>query len=303
VVNLKVRIGRLELKNPVMAASGTFGEEYKELIDINSLGAYVAKTITLEARTGNPAPRVYETASGMLNSIGLENKGFEYFKKEKAPFLNKLKTAVIISIAGNSASEFKELAKCASSLGCADAIELNLSCPNVKHGAHHGLIAQDGGATAEVIRAVKKVTTLPVIAKLTPNVSDITRIALCAEEAGADALLLVNTFYGMAVDIDTRKPRLGNTIGGLSGPAIKPMALKMVYDTYKKVKIPVIGCGGIMNYKDALEFMIAGARAVQVGTANFVNPSATIDIIDGIKRYLTSNKISDINPIIGSMKI
>lgn len=303
MVKLKVRIGSLEIKNPVMVASGTFGEEYKDLVDINSLGAYVAKTITLEPRTGNPAPRVYETASGMLNSIGLENKGFEYFAKEKTPFLKKLKTAVIISIAGNDASEFKELAKRVSRLGCADAIEVNLSCPNVKHGAHLGLIAQEAGATSEVILAVKKVAKVPVIAKLTPNVTDITRIALAAEDGGADALLLVNTFFGMAIDVNTGTPRLGNTIGGLSGPAIKPMALKMVWETCKKVKVPVIGAGGIMDHKDALEFMIAGARAVQVGTANFVNPSAATDIISGIRKYLTANKIDDINKIIGSIKI
>ena len=302
MVKLKVNIGKLELKNPVMVASGTFGEEYAELVDINSLGAYVAKTITMEARTGNPAPRVYETASGMLNSIGLENKGFEYFAKEKAPFLKKLKTAVIISIAGNSASEYKELAKRVSALGLADAIELNLSCPNVKHGVHRGLIAQDGGLTAEVIAAVKKAVTIPVIAKLTPNVDDIVKIALAAQDAGADALLLVNTFYGMAVDINTRKPRLGNTVGGLSGPAIKPMALKMVWETYKRVGVPVIGCGGIMDHKDALEFMLCGARAIQVGTANFVNPSAATDIIDGIKKYLTANKIADINKFVGSVE-
>jgi dihydroorotate dehydrogenase (NAD+) catalytic subunit len=302
VVKLKVRIGRLELKNPVMAASGTFGEEYKDIVDINSLGAYVAKTITLEPRIGNPPPRVCETASGMLNSIGLENKGFEYFAKEKTPFLKKLKTAVIISIAGNNAAEFKELAKRVSGLGCADAIEVNLSCPNVKHGAHLGLIAQEEGATSEVISAVKKATKVPVIAKLTPNVTDITKIALAAEGSGADALLVANTFYGMAVDIDTRKPRLGNTIGGLSGPAIKPMALKMVYDIYIKVRAPIIGSGGIMDHKDALEFMVCGARAIQVGTANFVNPSAMADIIDNIKRYLAANKIDNINKIIGSIK-
>ena len=281
MVNLKIKIGKLTLKNPVMVASGTFGEEYGEVIDINSLGAYVAKTITLESRLGNPAPRLAETASGMLNSIGLENKGFEYFAKEKAPFLEKLKTAVVISIAGNTATEFKELARRVSKLKCADAIEVNLSCPNVKHGSREGLIAQDADATFEVIKAVKKATKLTVIAKLTPNVTDIVKIALAAERAGADAILVANTFLGMAVDVQAKRPKLGNTIGGLSGPAIKPMALKMVWDTYKKIKVPVIGCGGIMDYKDALEFILCGAKAVQVGTANFVDPTAMINIING----------------------
>jgi dihydroorotate dehydrogenase (NAD+) catalytic subunit len=303
VVNLKVKIGKMELKNPVMVASGTFGEEYGELIDINSLGAYVAKTITLEPRVGNPAPRIAETASGMLNSIGLENKGFEYFAKEKAPFLKKIRTAVVVSIAGDNASEFKELASRVSRLGYVDAIEVNLSCPNVKHGTRHGLIAQDEIATKDVIKAVKKASSVPVIAKLTPNVTDITKIALAAEDAGSDALLLVNTFFGMAVDIDTGKPRLGNITGGLSGPAIKPMVIKMVWETYKKVRIPVIGCGGIMDHKDAIEFMLCGARAIQVGTANFIYPEAALDIIDGIKRYMSEKKISDVRKLTGAIKL
>lgn len=301
MVKLEVKIGKLKMKNPVMVASGTFGEEYGELIDVNALGAYVAKTITLEARVGNPPPRVCETTAGMLNSIGLENKGFEYFAREKAPYLKRLNTAVVVSIAGNSESEFKELAKRVTKLGCADAIEINLSCPNVKHGSHLGLMAQDENATKAVVRTVKHATTLPVIAKLTPNITDITKIALAAESAGADALLVANTFMGMAVDADTKKPRLGNVVGGLSGPAIKPMVLKMTWETFKKVKIPIIGCGGIANYEDAVEFMLCGAQAIQVGTINFADPEATIKIIAGLKNYMSRHKIKDINDIVGKV--
>ncbi len=302
MVNLSVEIGRLKLKNPVMAASGTFGPEYGELIDINSLGAYLAKTITLNARAGNPPPRVTETASGMLNSIGLENGGLDDFINNKITRLKDIKIPVIASIAGDDKNEFSALAKKLSMVKKIAAIEVNLSCPNVKHGKRGFLIAQDENATYEIMKAVRKTTGLTIIAKLSPNVTDITRIAKAAENAGADAISLVNTFIGMAVDIETQRPVLGNITGGLSGPAIKPMALRMVREVYKKVKIPVIGLGGIMDYKDAVEFILCGATAVQIGTANFINPKAVLEIIDGIKRYLLKNRISGVKNLIGALK-
>jgi dihydroorotate dehydrogenase (NAD+) catalytic subunit len=302
VVNLSVEIGRLKLKNPVMAASGTFGPEYGELSDINSLGAYLAKTITLNARAGNPPPRVIETASGMLNSIGLENSGLDDFINNKITRLKNIKIPVIASIAGDDKDEFSTLAKKLSRVKKIAAIEVNLSCPNVKHGKRDFLIAQDEDATYETIEAVRKATGLTIIAKLSPNVTDITRIAKAAENAGADAVSLVNTFIGMAVDIETQRPVLGNITGGLSGPAIKPMALRMVREVYKKVRIPVIGIGGIMGYKDAVAFILCGATAVQVGTANFINPKAALKIIKGTKWYLVKNRISGIKNLIGALK-
>lgn len=296
---LEVKIGKLRLKNPVMTASGTFGEEYKGLVDINSLGAIVTKTITLAPRVGNPPPRVVETPSGMLNSIGLENKGLGDFIKNKMKFLNSLKIPVIVSMAGDDENEFKELAKRLSRVNGVDALELNLSCPNLKG---KGIIAQDEEAAHRIVGAVRKATALTIIAKLSPNVTDITSIAKSCEDAGADALTAANTFLGMAVDIETKKPKLGNTTGGLSGPAIKPLALRMVWEAYNKVKVPIIGAGGIMDYRDAVEFMLCGASAVQVGTANFINPNATVEIIEGIKKHLSDNKISDINGLTGALK-
>lgn len=302
MVDLSVKIGKLKLKNPVMAASGTFGPEYGGLTDINSLSAYITKTITLEPRRGNPPPRVAETASGMLNSIGLENKGVEDFIKNKLPLLKKIRAPIIVSIAGEYDSELKELARRLDKIKRVEALEINLSCPNIKHGNRQGLIAQDKIATYEAVKAVRNTTGLTLIVKLSPNVTDITDIAKAAEKAGADALSLVNTFIGMAVDIETKKPKLGNITGGLSGPAIKPLALKFVRDAYKCVKIPVIGIGGIMDYKDAIEFILCGATAVQVGTANFVNPNTAKEIVKGIKKYLAVNKINDVSQIKGMLK-
>jgi dihydroorotate dehydrogenase (NAD+) catalytic subunit len=302
-VKLAVNIGKLKLKNPVMVASGTFGLEYGELININRLGAIVLKTITLEERHGNPAPRVAETDCGMLNSIGLENKGLEYFIKYKIAELKKVKVPVIASIAGTNEREYASLAAKLGKTGAIDAIEVNLSCPNVKHGAHEGLIAQDAEATYSMVRAVRKVTGLTLIAKLTPSAADIVKIAASAEKAGADAILAVNTFPAMAADIVTRKPRLGNITGGLSGPAIKPIALKMVWDLYNNINIPVIGCGGIIKYDDAIEFMLCGAAAIQVGTALFANPRTPLEIIDGVNRYCVQNKIGDINKLTGGLRV
>lgn len=302
-----VKIGKIKLKNPVIAASGTFGvgEEYSEFIDINKLGAIVTKTITLKPRVGNPPPRIVETAAGMLNSIGLENKGLEDFIKNKMPFIKKLKAPVIVSISGDGAKDFTELAKRLSGMGV-DGIELNISCPNIKNSnlksQNSKLIAQDVDATYNLVKAIRKATKKTLITKLSPNVTDITEIARAAEDAGSDAISLVNTFGAMAVDIETRSPKLGAVTGGLSGPAIKPVALKMVWETFNKVNIPIIGIGGIMDYRDALEFILCGATAVQVGTANFINPKATIEIVEGIRNYLAKNKISDINKLIGTVK-
>lgn len=301
MVKLAVTIGSMKLKNPVMVASGTFGKEYKSLVKINSLGALIMKTITLKARLGNLPPRVTETAFGMLNSIGLENKGIEDFIKNKLPSVKKFRTAVIASISADSEEEFKELARRLTRAGGIDGIELNLSCPNIKHGMRNYLIAQDEAATFEVISAVRKATCLTIMPKLAPNVTDITKIAKAAQAAGADAVVAVNTFAALAVDIETRKAVLGNVTGGLSGPAIKPVALKMVRDIYNKIKIPVIGVGGIMDCNDAIEFILCGARAVQVGTANFVNPKSAENIIGGIKKYLTKNNIDDVGKLTGRL--
>lgn len=302
MVSLETRIGKVILKNPVMAASGTFGTEYRELIDINKLGAYITKTITLNARIGNVPPRVCETSSGMLNSIGLENGGLDDFIKNKTPGIGRLRIPLIVSIAGDDAAEFKELAKALSKIKKIAALEINLSCPNVRHGKRDFLIAQDEEATYEIIEAVRRSTALTVIAKLSPNVTDIKKIAKAAEEAKADAISLINTLVGMAVDIDTKKPVLGNVTGGLSGPAIKPVALSMVRAAYNSTKIPIVGIGGIMDHKDAIEFMLCGASAIQVGTANFVNPAGPIGIIDGIKKYMAKNSIKEIKELIGALK-
>lgn len=299
--DLKVKIGRLELKNPVIAASGTFGsgEEYKDLLDLNKIGGIVTKSITLKPREGNPPPRIIETPSGMLNSIGIQNDGVEAFIKDKIPFLKKVKSAVIVSIAAHSVNDYGKLAERLDAAGRIDAIEINISCPNVKGGLE---FSRDPFSTFEVVNAVRRKTKKAVITKLSPNVTDIAAIAASAEDAGTDAVSLVNTFTGMAIDIDTRTPVLGNTVGGLSGPAIKPIAVRMVWEVFKKVGVPVIGMGGIMDSEDALEFMIAGASAVQVGTANFVNPRAAIEIIGGIEKYMREKKIKNVKELTGCLK-
>lgn len=299
--SLKVRIGGLELKNPVMAASGTFGsgEEYKGLVDLNGLGAIVTKSVTLKAREGNPPPRMVETPSGMLNSIGIQNDGVDSFIKDKMPFLDKLRAAVVVSIAGHCIEDYARMAAKLDKVKGADAIEINISCPNVKGGLE---FSKEPGSAADVVRAVRKSTRKPVITKLSPNVKDISEIAFAAQEAGTDAVSLVNTFTGMAIDIDSRMPVLGNIVGGLSGPAIKPIALRMVWETARRVRVPVIGMGGIMDSGDALEFIIAGAVAVQVGTANFVDPSSMKGIIGGIERYMRDRKIKNIKELTGCLK-
>lgn len=301
-VNLAVDIGSLKIKNPVMTASGTFGygEEYADYVDLNRLGAIVVKGLSLKPRLGNPPPRIMETASGMLNAVGLQNIGVDVFIEEKLPFLQKHDVAVIANIYGESYLEYQKVARKLSSVRGVHALEVNVSCPNVKKG---GLsFGADPKAAAEVTRRVKGETNLPVIVKLTPNVTDIAAIAQAVEKAGADAVSLINTLAGMSVDLKTRMSHLKNITGGLSGPAIKPVALRMVWQVVKRVSIPVIGIGGIMNAEDALEFLILGAKAVQIGTANFINPRATLNIIDGIQNYLIDNKIEDINEIIGTFK-
>ncbi|MFA5059435.1 MAG: dihydroorotate dehydrogenase [Candidatus Omnitrophota bacterium] len=300
-MNLTVQIGNLKLANPVTVASGTFGhaEKYFDLEEVKKLGAIIPKTVTLYPREGNPPPRIIETASGMLNAIGIENPGADIFIKEKLPAFRKIGVPLIISILGHSDEEFVKLAEKFSAAGGVAAFELNLSCPNLQQKT---LVAQDAAATARVVAAVKRISKVPVIAKLSPNVTDISEIALHAEGAGADAVSLVNTFTAMAVDVKKRKSVLGNFSGGLSGPAIKPIALYMVYQTAKRIKIPVIGIGGIMTPKDALEFLIAGATMVAVGTANYLNPKAPLEILEGIQEYMTANKIKDIKEIIGSLK-
>jgi dihydroorotate dehydrogenase (NAD+) catalytic subunit len=301
-VNLAVDIGSLKIKNPVMTASGTFGygEEYADYVDLNRLGAIVVKGLSLKPRLGNPPPRIMETASGMLNAVGLQNIGVDVFIEEKLPFLQKHDVAVIANIYGESYLEYQKVARKLSSVKGVHALEVNVSCPNVKKG---GLsFGADPKAAAEVTRRVKGETNLPVIVKLTPNVTDIAAIAQAVEKAGADAVSLINTLAGMSVDLKTRMSHLKNITGGLSGPAIKPVALRMVWQVVQRVSIPVIGIGGIMNAEDALEFLILGAKAVQIGTANFINPRATLNIIDGIQNYLIDNKIEDINEIIGTFK-
>ena len=304
--NLEVQIAGIKLINPVITASGTFGygEEFSPFIDLDKLGAMVLKGITLKPKMGNSPPRVIETPSGMLNSIGLQNVGVERLIKEKLPYLKKINTPVIINISGDTIEEYVELAKrlgeVSKDMGVT-GLEVNISCPNVKKGGMAW--GADAEATYKVINSIRKTTPLPLIVKLTPNVTDIKTIAQAAEEAGADALSLINTLVGMAIDIDSRQPKLANMSGGLSGPAVKPVALWLVWQVFQTVNIPVIGIGGIIKVEDALEFIIAGARAIEIGTANFVNPRITIEIIEGIEKYLRENNMKDVNELVGSMKI
>lgn len=300
--NLAIELAGISLKNPVMVASGTFGygEEYAQLVDLNRLGAIVAKTITLKPRLGNEPPRIVETASGVLNSIGLQNVGIDAFVNEKLPFFREYDVPLIVSIAGETTDEYVQLAKTLQGEKIA-GLELNLSCPNIKY-KKKLMFAQDAQATHQVVSRVKKATSLPLMVKLSPNVMDIASIAKVCEEAGADGVSLINTFSGMAIDVESRKPILRQITGGLSGPAIKPIALRMVYEVHKAVKIPIIGIGGIMTAGDALEFIIAGAKAVAIGTGNFVDPLTPIKVIDGIKEYMVKNKIKDIKLIVGSLK-
>jgi dihydroorotate dehydrogenase (NAD+) catalytic subunit len=300
-MNLEVQLAGIKLKNPVMTASGTFGygEEYAEFMDLSRLGAVVVKGLSLQPRDGNPPPRVVETAAGMLNAIGLQNVGIETFIREKMPFLRRFDTAVIVNFFGDSVGEYAAAAERLSSVEGINGLEMNISCPNKQAG--WCIFGTDPRVTFEVVGAVRKATTLPLIVKLSPNVTDITVMARAAEDAGADALSLINTLTGMAIDIRTRRPVLGNVTGGLSGPAIKPVAVRMVYEVSRAVGIPVVGMGGIMSGDDAVEFLIAGASAVAVGTANFVRPTAATEILDGIIAYMEREKIEHIGSLTGSV--
>ncbi len=301
-VDLKVKLGPLILKNPVLTASGTFGygEEFSSLVDLNLLGGIVIKGISLKPKAGNPPPRIVETPCGMLNAVGLANIGLDAFLREKLPLLNKLDTTVIVNIYGHSIKEYGELAAGLRGIDGISAIEVNISCPNVEQGGM--AFGTDAKMSARVTGEVAKKSDKPVIVKLSPNVTDIREIATAVEDAGADAISLINTLKGLAIDIENRVPKLANISGGLSGPAIKPVALYMVRQVVKAVHIPVIGIGGIMDYRDALEFLIAGAMAIQVGTANFVNPHATIYIIDGLREFCLEHGIMELEKIIGTFK-
>ncbi len=302
-MNLSVSIGGgLTLKNPVMTASGTFGygEEYRPFVDPGLLGAVVVKGLSLKPRAGNPPPRIMETPSGMLNAVGLQNIGVEAFVEEKLPFLRSCDVPVIVTIFGEPVEEHARLAGTLDGVDGVHGLEVNISCPNIKRGGI--TFGADPAAAAEVTRSVKKATRLPVIVKLTPNVTDITAVARRAEEAGADALSLINTLRGMSVDVEKRTPHLAMVTGGLSGPAVRPVALRMVWEVRRAVSIPVIGVGGIAEARDALEFLIVGASAVQIGTANFINPRATLDVLDGIREYMNRKGIADIGEIIGSLR-
>jgi len=297
--DLSVTIGKLKLKNPVMVASGTFGfgEEYQDFIELDRLGAIIPKGISLKPMVGNLPPRIFETEGGILNSIGLQNPGFHQFIQDKLPFLTRIRTHLIVNFFGNTQKEYIELAGCLNEVPGISGLEMNISCPNVKQGGI--AFCSDPRMTYRLVRAVRKSTQLPLIVKLSPNVTNIDSLAKIAEEEGADAVSLVNTFKAMAINIHSRKPELGNIIGGLSGPAIKPIALRMVWEVSQRVKIPVIGMGGIVKAEDAIEFILAGASAIQIGTANLVNPQTSTEVIQGIKKYLTENKIHHLRRLIG----
>jgi len=300
--DLRVSIGPLNLINPVLTASGTFGygREFSSLMDLNRLGGIVVKGVSLHPREGNPPPRIVETPCGMLNAIGLANVGLEAFLTDKLPWLRRLDTAVIVNIYGHSVEEYGAVAAGLRGAEGISAIEVNISCPNVTEGGM--AFGTDPGMSAKVTERVVKAADKPVIVKLSPNVTDIQKIAVAVEGAGADALTLINTLTGMAIDIEKRVPRLANVSGGLSGPAIRPVALYMVRQAVKAVRIPVIGVGGIMDHRDALEFLIAGARAIQVGTANFVHPQAAVHLVDGLTAFCRDHGVSRIEEIIGTLE-
>lgn len=301
--DLRTVIGGLVLKNPVMAASGTFGYgwEFMELIDLNRLGGIILKGVSLSPTRGNPPPRIVETASGMLNAIGLENVGFDALVQEKLPTLTSIETAVFVNLYGTTVEEYAALAAASDAQDRIDGIEVNISCPNVKAGGV--AFGVDPDTAAAVTAAVRTHTSKPVMVKLSPNVADIAVIARRVEEAGADAISLINTITGMAVDIHTRRPKLANITGGLSGPAIKPVALRMVWQAAAAVTIPVVGIGGIMTAEDAVEFLTVGASAVQVGTANLVDPSASIRIVEGISAFLSEKGIPCVSEIVNTLVI
>ena len=300
-LDLSVQIGSLTLKNPLIAASGCFGYgvEYAEIVDLSSLGGVAVKGLFLAERQGHPAPRIVETPAGMLNAIGLQGIGVHRFIDEKLPELRARRATVIVNICGTTLDEYVEVARILSDADGVGALELNISCPNIKEGGITFGCSLAG--TFDVVSAVRKVTQLPVIPKLTPNVTDVASFARAAEDAGADAVSLVNTFLAMVIDVETRRPKISNVVGGLSGPAIRPIAVRMVYECRQTVKIPIVGMGGIADARDALEFMIAGATAVQVGTANFVDPFIWPKLLDGIREYMRRHQIARIADLVGTI--
>ena len=301
-MNTKINFAGIEMKNPVTVASGTFGygREFNEFFDLSKLGGIITKGTSLKPRSGNKPPRVCETASGMLNSIGLQNPGVEYFAQNDLPFLRKFDTAIIVNACGSSRDEYVELCKILNTLDI-DGVELNLSCPNVKAGCLAFGNTYEG--VKEVTSQVRKVLDKPLIVKLTPNVTNIAEIAKAVEDAGADGVSLINTLLGMKIDIDKRRPVLANNTGGLSGPAIKPVAVRMVYQVAQAVNIPVLGMGGIVNGDDAIEFMLAGANAVSIGAGNFINPTTSLETIAGIENYMKKHNIQDVNDIVGKVQM
>ena len=303
MVDLSIEIGKLKLKNPVLTASGTFGygEEFADFIDLNRLGGIVVKGTTLHRREGNPYPRMAETPSGMLNAVGLQNKGVDHFIEEIYPRISHLDTNIIVNVSGSSIDDYVAVCEKLNPLDKVAAVEINISCPNVKQGGM-GFGTTCSGAES-VTRAVRKAYDGTMIVKLTPNVTDITEIARAAEAAGADALSLTNTFLGMAIDVEKRRPMLSTITGGLSGPCIRPIAVRMVWQVAQAVKVPVVGLGGIMIGRDAIEFLLAGASAVQIGTANFVDPQVTIKTIDFIEDYLKRHHFSAVSQLIGAMEV
>ena len=303
MADLKVSIGELKLKNPVLTASGTFGygEEFADFIDLTRLGGFIVKGTTLHPREGNPYPRMAETPHGMLNAVGLQNKGVHYFVEHIYPRLKDIDTNVIVNVSGSSVEDYSETAAIINELDNIPAIELNISCPNVKHGGMTFGVHPE--AAAEVVSAVRKAYHKTLIVKLTPNVTDITEIAKAVEGAGADSVSLINTMLGMAIDAEKRKPLLSTVTGGLSGPCVKPVALRMVWQVAKAVKVPVVGLGGIMNATDAIEFLLAGATAIEIGTANFVDPAITVKVVDGINEYLDRHGFKSVKDIIGALEV
>jgi dihydroorotate dehydrogenase (NAD+) catalytic subunit len=300
-MDLSVRIGSLTLKNPLIAASGCFGYgvEYADLVDLSTLGAIVSKGLFLEAREGHPAPRIVETPAGIVNAIGLQGIGARRFVDEKLPELRARGATTIVNVCGTTLDEYVEVSRILSDADGVAAIELNISCPNIKEGGIQFGCSLNG--TFDVVSAVRKVTRLPVVPKLTPNVTDVASFARAAEDAGADAVSLVNTFLAMVLDVETRRPKISNVVGGLSGPAIRPIAVRMVYECRQTVKIPILGMGGIADARDALEFMIAGADAVQIGTANFVDPFIWSKLLDGMRAYMQRHHIARIADIVGTV--
>ena len=302
-MNTKINFAGIQMKNPVTVASGTFGygEEFADFIDLTRLGGFIVKGTTLHPREGNPYPRMAETPMGMLNAVGLQNKGVHHFVEHIYPRLKHLDTNVIVNVSGSSVEDYSETAAIIDELPKIPAIELNISCPNVKHGGMTFGVHPE--AAAEVVSAVRKAYHKTLIVKLTPNVTDITEIAKAVEGAGADSVSLINTMLGMAIDAERRKPLLSTVTGGLSGPCVKPVALRMVWQVAKAVKVPVVGLGGIMNATDAIEFLLAGATAVELGTANFIDPAVTVKVVDGINEYLDRHGFKSVKEIIGALEV